>query len=94
MTCGECTARTGRASRRDAVGHGGAPALHRRPLHGGELTTPGGKGRHEARRSEPLGEELVLAPPRPDGGAQSEQMGGGKPRAANDLASGRGGAVA
>jgi Mn-containing catalase len=47
-----------------------------------------GKGQFQPMRSEPLGGEPVLAPPRPDGGAQLEQtMGGaavGGPAAAND----------
>ncbi|MGG5809600.1 manganese catalase family protein [Falsiroseomonas sp. CW058] len=44
-----------------------------------------GKGEFEARRSEPLGPEPKLAPPRPDSGAQLEQMtDGAAPMAAND----------
>jgi manganese catalase len=47
-----------------------------------------GKGRFEPMVSEPLGQEPVLAPPRPDGGAQVEQTmaGGATPPAANDPA--------
>jgi Mn-containing catalase len=45
-----------------------------------------GKGRFEPMVSEPLGQEPVLAPPRPDSGAQTEQVKGGMatPQAAND----------
>jgi Mn-containing catalase len=35
-----------------------------------------GKGQFSAMRSEPLGGEPMLAPPRPGGGAQAEQMTG------------------
>jgi len=50
-----------------------------------------GKSRFEPMKSEPLGQEPVLAPPRPGGGAQSEQM---IPAAANDPLAGKGGKVA
>ncbi len=53
-----------------------------------------GKGTFEARRSEPLGEKPVLAPPRPDGGAQTDQTMGATPTAANDPLSARGGMTA
>jgi Mn-containing catalase len=43
-----------------------------------------GKGKFEPMISEPLGGEPVLAPPRPDGGAQREQTAAAAPRAAND----------
>jgi Mn-containing catalase len=43
-----------------------------------------GKGEFEARKSEPLGQEPVLAPARPDGGAQVEQTTSEPPMAAND----------
>ncbi|RAI58471.1 manganese catalase family protein [Roseicella frigidaeris] len=51
-----------------------------------------GKGQFEPMISEPLGEAPSLAPPRPDGGAQREQLQGGpaNPAAANDAT--RGGA--
>lgn len=52
-----------------------------------------GKGSFEARRSEPLGEEPRLAPPRPDGGAQREQA-MSPTGAANDPVKGRGGRTA
>jgi Mn-containing catalase len=42
-----------------------------------------GKGTFEPRRSEPLGGEPMLAAPRPDGGAQTDQV-TGAPKAAND----------
>jgi Mn-containing catalase len=49
-----------------------------------------GNGKFEPMISEPLGGEPVLAPPRPDGGAQTEQVKGGMdtPQAANDPAKG------
>jgi Mn-containing catalase len=54
-----------------------------------------GKADFEARRSEPLGQEPKLAPPRPDGGAQLEQVtDGSAPTAANDPMSARGGMTA
>lgn len=45
-----------------------------------------GHGQFQPMRSEPLGGEPMLAPPRPDGGAQREQLGGAgaTPAAAND----------
>lgn len=43
-----------------------------------------GKGEFSAMRSEPLGGEPMLAPARPDGGAQLEQADAGPPLAAND----------
>jgi Mn-containing catalase len=43
-----------------------------------------GKGEFEARKSEPLGQEPMLAPARPDGGAQIEQTTTEPPTAAND----------
>ncbi|MCB4822462.1 manganese catalase family protein [Roseicella aerolata] len=45
-----------------------------------------GNGKFEPMISEPLGQEPVLAPPRPDSGAQTEQVKGGPatPQAAND----------
>jgi Mn-containing catalase len=50
-----------------------------------------GKGTFEARKSEPLGQEPVLAPSRPDGGAQIEQTTTEPPMAANDpMLTGRG----
>jgi Mn-containing catalase len=53
-----------------------------------------GKGQYEARRSEPLGEIPVLAPSRPDGGAQTEQQMAGHPAPANDPLQARGGQTA
>jgi Mn-containing catalase len=54
-----------------------------------------GKAQFEARRSEPLGQEPMLAPPRPDGGAQLEQVtGANSPTAANDPTKARGGMTA
>lgn len=53
-----------------------------------------GKGQFEARRSEPLGREPMLERPRPDGGAQLEQVTGSSPEAANDPMSARGGMTA
>jgi Mn-containing catalase len=53
-----------------------------------------GRGRFEAMKSAPLGEEPALAPPRPDGGAQMEQEEGGAPDAANDPMQARGGLTA
>jgi len=49
-------------------------------------TSLDGKGKFEPMISEPLGGEPVLAPPRPDSGAQVEQVKGGMavPQAAND----------
>ena len=46
--------------------------------------------------SEPLGGEPVLAPPRPDGGAQTEQVQGSMavPQAANDPVQGSSPSVA
>ena len=49
------------------------------------------KGSFEPMKSQPLGQEPVLAPPRPGGGTQSEQM---TPAAANDASMGKGGNVA
>jgi Mn-containing catalase len=55
-----------------------------------------GKGTFQPMKSEPLGGEPVLAPPRPDGGAQTEQMTGAAatPKAANDPAAKGSGKVA
>ena len=47
-----------------------------------------GKGQFQPMRSEPLGGEPVLSPPRPDSGAQTEQMTAGSPLAANDPVAG------
>ncbi|WP_431268597.1 manganese catalase family protein [Dankookia sp. P2] len=49
-----------------------------------------GNGKFEPMISEPLGGEPVLAPPRPDSGAQTEQVMGGMavPQAANDPSKG------
>jgi Mn-containing catalase len=48
-----------------------------------------GKGKFEPMKSEPLGGIPSLAPPRPDSGAQTDQMGAAPPAAANDPRSGK-----
>jgi len=60
-----------------------------------EGTSLDGKGEFEARRSEPLGQEPVLSPPRPDGAAQLEQITDAEPpMAANDPLNATGGMTA
>lgn len=54
-----------------------------------EGTSIDGKGKFEPMKSEPLGGIPSLAPPRPDSGAQTDQMGAAPPAAANDPRSGK-----